>query len=68
MAKLILKKKVSKKSITSLMVELLSKDIECPFEKLLKEVKKLSPKSKFSKNCAAWYRSKVANKKLKGMK
>jgi len=78
MAKLIVKKvkkaeakKAAKgviKSIADLMRARLGKDIDYSYDKLHAEVKKLFPKSKFHETHYAWYKSKIANGKLKGMR
>lgn len=39
-----------------------------PYDRLLKEVKALRPKSKFGKAQYAWYKSAMKNGRLKGMK
>ena len=66
--KIVKKKNEAFKSVTMLVCTRLKSDKDYPYEKLLKEVKALRPKSKFNESQYAWYRSAVKHNRLKGMK
>ena len=55
------------KTVAALIRARFGSSRDYPYEKLLKEVKALRPKSKFGKAQYAWYKSAVKNDRLKGM-
>ncbi len=61
-------RKSDKTTIADLVRARLGKNISYPYSRLRAEVKKLNPRSKFDETHYAWYKSRIANGKLKGMK
>jgi hypothetical protein len=70
MAKIVIKKKAvvkgGFKNIAALVRVRLKQNKDYPYEKLVKEVKALRPKSRFNEAHYAWYRSAIKNDRLKG--
>ena len=56
------------KNAAALVRARLGADKDYPFERLLKEVRALRPKSRFGKAQYSWYKSAMKNGRLKGMK